>query len=95
MMQIVELRGCIHVYDLESGRFIKCSAQNVARAVRVQPQKVGREWTPSRKKMIARSRWEQCSNTQCRYCIKKEQEKKQKPEVNIEISHNIARSIVG
>jgi hypothetical protein len=52
MLRLVKLGGCVHVYDDELTRFIKCSARNVAQAIGISPQKVGREWKPTRRQMI-------------------------------------------
>lgn len=68
MLQLVWLKGCLHVFDLENRCFIKTTNGNIARALGLKLENSTKESGSTRRRMIENSKWETCIDKGCKYC---------------------------
>jgi len=60
MYKLVRLGNCIHVFDEQSGRYVKSSTKNVAAALKRSPLPA------TRQAIFSSIQWKACSDTHCR-----------------------------
>ncbi|HPS41005.1 MAG TPA: hypothetical protein PK040_00275 [Anaerolineaceae bacterium] len=61
MFQLIRLGNCVHVFDKENNRFVKCTAAAVRLALGA------RAISTTRKEIIKSMQWARCADPACRF----------------------------
>lgn len=61
MFQLIRLGNCVHVFDKENNRFVKCTAAAVRSALGVHALSL------ARRELIKNAQWVRCPDPACRF----------------------------